>query len=114
MSALQISLETPSDDRVVILLGGELDLATAPELEESLRSVESNDTLGLVVLDLRKLRFIDSSGLRVVIGADSRARKSGRRLVLVQGGDSVHRVFRLTLLDQRLEFVDDPREIRES
>jgi anti-anti-sigma factor len=34
----------------------------------------------LIVLDLRRLDFMDSIGLRILIGADARARDDGRRL----------------------------------
>src|ERR671915_135991 len=57
------------------------------------------------------LEFIDSTGLRIVIAADARARKEGRRLVVVAGPPSVHRVFRIALLDRRLEFVEDAESI---
>jgi anti-anti-sigma factor len=50
---------------------------------------------------------MDSTGLRLLISADQRARDAGRRLVLVQGNDMVQRVLRLTRLDERLEIVPD-------
>ena len=78
-------------------LRGELDLATVDEAEAT-----------TVVVDLRALRFMDSTGLHFVLGADARARERGGRLLLVRGPESVDRVFRLALLDGRLEFVDDP------
>lgn len=89
---------------------GELDISGAPKAERLLRRVERKKP-GVLVLDLRGLTFMDSTGLRVVVGADARARREGRRLLIVRGPESVHRVFRLTLLDRRLEFVDDPSSI---
>jgi anti-sigma B factor antagonist len=58
------------------------------------------------VLDLRGVRFLDSTGLRVILAADSRARRAGRRVQVIAGPEPVHRVFRIALLDQRLEFID--------
>ncbi len=65
----------------------------------------------VVGLDLSDVRFIDSTGLRLILRADARARRDGGRVVLVRSPDQVHRVFLIALLDRRLEFVDDAREI---
>src|SRR4051812_11528166 len=92
---------------VHVTLGGELDISTAPRLEDDLRRVEA-DGPALLVIDLSGLDFMDSTGLRLLIAADSRAREAGRRLGLVQGNDMVRRVLRLTRLDERLEIVEDP------
>ena len=54
---------------------------------------------------------MDSSGLRSLVAADSRAREQGRRLVLVRGRDRVQRVFSITRLDERLEIVDDDESL---
>lgn len=89
---------------------GELDLSTAPEVERCLTGVQHDGRT--VILDLRNLSFLDSSGLRVILAADARARAAGSRLVLVAGPPAVQRVFELTLLDRRLEFVDDPSQVQ--
>ncbi|MGH2658476.1 MAG: STAS domain-containing protein [Actinomycetota bacterium] len=85
---------------------GDLDIAKAEELERQLLRMEesSPDT---VVIDLRNVTFIDSSGLRLILRAEVRAQKAGRRLVLVRGPERVHRVFQVTGLDSRLQFIDD-------
>jgi anti-anti-sigma factor len=54
---------------------------------------------------------MDSTGLRVIVSADKRAKRSGRRAVIVQGPQAVRRVFEITRLDERLEIVDTPEEI---
>ena len=59
------------------------------------------------MLDLRELAFMDSTGLRVIVAADSRAREQARRLVIVRGTDTVQRIIEMTRLDERLEIVDD-------
>jgi anti-anti-sigma factor len=58
------------------------------------------------VLDLSELDFMDSTGLRLLIAADSRAREDGRRLTIIKGPEPVQRVFRITRLEERLEIVD--------
>ncbi len=60
------------------------------------------------MLDLQQLSFMDSTGLRLLIMADARARSEDRRLVIVQGNEMVRRVMRLTRLDERLTIVEDP------
>ena len=91
-------------------LVGELDIASAPRFEEGLVEVE-RDTPGVLVLDLRRVDFIDSTGLRAVIAADERARSAGRRFVIIRGPAAVERVFSVTQLDQRLEIVDDAESL---
>jgi anti-anti-sigma factor len=90
-----------------VIVAGELDLATAEQLEAQLKQVESAGPETLV-LDLRELEFMDSTGLRAVIAADTRARERGGKLVVVRAPDDVDRVFRITLMDQHLELVDEP------
>jgi anti-anti-sigma factor len=93
-------------DTVVVRLSGELDISTAPKVEDELARVEPNRP-ELIVLDLRNLAFMDSSGLRLLIAADTRARQQGRRLTIVKGPETVQRVFRITRLEERLEIVDE-------
>jgi anti-anti-sigma factor len=109
MSPLEIITEQREGQTFVALVG-ELDIATAPRFEEGLVEVE-RDTPGTLVLDLRRVEFIDSTGLRAVIAADERARSVGRRLVIVRGPAAVERVFSVTQLDQRLEIIDDPDSV---
>ncbi len=95
-----------SNGRTWLRPSGELDLSTVEDLESRLREIEETD-VAVIVLDLSQISFMDSTGLRLVITADDRARKEGRRFLLVKGPENVHRVFRIALLDRRLEFIDD-------
>ena len=90
-----------------LVVSGELDLASAEQLDAQLKQLESPEP-DVIVLDLRELEFMDSTGLRTVIAADSRARERGARLVVVRAPEEVDRVFRLTRMDQHLELVDRP------
>jgi anti-anti-sigma factor len=102
-------LEIETGDRnglVHVALRGELDLSSVNKVQEELRRVEA-DAPPVVVLDLSKLTFLDSTGLRCLVTADQRARDDGRRVVLVRGPDPVQRVFSITRLEERLEMVDD-------
>ena len=95
------------DGVATIRFVGELDLASAPRAETALQGLESAEPAPeRIVLDLREVRFLDSTGLRVILAADSRARREGRRVQVIAGPEAVHRVFRIALLDKRLEFID--------
>jgi anti-sigma B factor antagonist len=96
-----------AEGAVLISLFGELDLSEVEQVREVLDAAEAKQPQVLVI-DLRGLEFMDSSGIRLVVEADIRAKRDGRRLLLVRGPDPVHRVFTIALLDRRLEFVDEP------
>ena len=85
-------------------LTGDLDLAAAPRLTACLDDALS--TAWLVVVDLRELRFIDTTGLAAILTADERARRSERRLVLVRGPGQVTRLIGLTSPGRRVELAD--------
>lgn len=94
-------------DTAWIRADGDLDLSSAPTLERSLRSAETQEGVTRLVLDLRSVRFLDSTGLRVVLATDARLRPSGRRFEIVRGPRAVQRVFQLAMLDERLDFIDE-------
>jgi anti-sigma B factor antagonist len=94
------------DGRLRLALSGELDLYTAPALDDALVAAEG-ESWPLLVLDLTSLQFMDSSGLRLVVRSHARAEQSGRRLVIVNGPETVARVFSATDLDSKLHLVDD-------
>lgn len=94
----------------MLTASGELDLRTSPELEERLTRVWSSGA-ELVILDLRQIEFMDSTGLRVLLGAHQRAQESGRRFALVRGADQVERVLTLTGVRDLLTVVDAPEEL---
>ncbi|HEX8974892.1 MAG TPA: STAS domain-containing protein [Solirubrobacteraceae bacterium] len=94
----------------IVVVRGELDLATSPELEESLRRIwdAGNEQL---VIDLRELEFMDSTGLSIIVKAHQRLSEEGRRLSLVRGSQQVQRLLDLTGVSERLELIDSPEEI---
>jgi anti-anti-sigma factor len=84
----------------VVVPEGELDLATAPDLEAVLATQS-----GPVVVDLRKLSFIDLRGLRVLLDADARSRQNGMNLRFIPG-PMVRRLFEVAQLPDRLAYVE--------
>ena len=75
-------------------LAGELDLANAAEVERELLHAEAGDA-GAILVDLCGLRFIDSTGIRVLLRAAARSRADGNRLVLQRAPRPVLRVLRI-------------------
>jgi anti-anti-sigma factor len=92
---------------VRVILRGELDFARADALRERLEELESENP-HLVLIDLRGLTFMDSSGLRELAAAVRRGREHGRRVVLVKGSGPVDSVLRITRAEDAMETVDDP------
>jgi anti-sigma B factor antagonist len=108
-----LEFQTSRDGTIAVVAAtGELDLSGAVVLEEEIERLEAEADLATLVLDMRGLEFMDSSGLRLVVMADMRAREAGRRFVLVRGSETVHRVFEITRMSERLDFVSDPEEVR--
>jgi anti-anti-sigma factor len=98
------------DGRAHMTLRGELDLATAPELEQLVN--ERLDTGQDVVVDLRGLEFMDSSGIRVLVAAHARAARNDARLFVVRPGPAtaVAKIVEVSGLDGELHIVDDPAQ----
>ena len=93
--------------QALIAVGGELDLGTAPTLEDAVMARLQGG--GHVVLDLRGLDFMDSTGVRVIVAAHVAAGENGGRLSLVRlaPGTPIHRVLEISGLDRVLDLVDD-------
>jgi anti-anti-sigma factor len=87
----------------VVVPEGDLDVATAHDLEAVLATQS-----GPVVVDLRKLSFIDLAGLRMLLEADARSRQNGMNLRFIPG-PMVRRLFELANLPDRLAYVE-PRD----
>ena len=86
----------------VVSVTGELDLATAPVLEEALLGV-SDHGKAAVTVDLTGCGFIDLRGLHVLLDARARLVRSNRALVLVTGNPTLLRVFKITRVDALFE-----------
>src|SRR4051812_15302456 len=97
------------NDGVLVELSGELDISTASDVESRLMELERNSPQRLV-LDLRRVNFIDSTGLSMIINADGRARKDGRRLTIVSGDGVPRRILRTVGLEDRLDVHSDVPE----
>jgi anti-sigma B factor antagonist len=97
-------------DRVVLSLDGELDLASAPLLESSGEDALRDGSAALV-LDLRGLEFIDSTGLRIILALDKRCGELGQTFALVRGSQQVERLMSITRVAEHLRLIASPEEI---
>jgi anti-sigma B factor antagonist len=95
----------PEGEAVRVVPSGSLDMLTAPLLEARLREVTEAGSRRVVV-DLRRLDFIDSTGLRLLLARDALARQDGFAFALIPGSPTIQRVFELTQTRDLLPFVD--------
>jgi anti-sigma B factor antagonist len=90
-----------------VQVAGELDLATSPQFRQTLE--EAQRAVGLVVLDLRELSFMDSSGVDVILDVADDAPRKGGRLLIVRGPAQVDRTLTLTKVCKQVSiFHFDP------
>ncbi|HEX2703054.1 MAG TPA: STAS domain-containing protein [Solirubrobacteraceae bacterium] len=87
-----------------VCVAGELSLATAPRLEQTLS--QAIGRARLVVVDLRGLTRVDAAGVGVLVSASRSARRDGRRLVLVRGLQQVDRLLALTAAANAVETIE--------
>lgn len=93
----------------VVTVVGELDVASSQVLERALMTTLNG--VAVVVVDLRGLTFIDSTGLGVLVRAHQLAQEHGRRFGLVRGNGQVSRLLSLTGLDAELLVGDSVEQL---
>jgi anti-anti-sigma factor len=97
-------------DAELVAVRGELDLASGPELESALDAIVAGRTR-IVVVDLRRLEFMDSTGLSIIVRAHQRLARDGCELGLVRGSSQVQRLLDLTGVAARLRLAAAPEEL---
>jgi anti-sigma B factor antagonist len=98
--------ESRDGERGRLTLTGELDIATAPRLEEAVTAMVGAGVKRLVI-DLRPMSFMDSSGLRLFIVLCDRARADGWTLELIRPLSPALTIFQITRAEENLPFVED-------
>jgi anti-sigma B factor antagonist len=91
-------------DRVVVRLDGELDMASAPLLQAALERTEMHTTSALV-LDVDELRFMDSTGLRIILWARERCRGRDQKFALTAGSSQVQRLLSVSGVAEQLPII---------
>ncbi len=87
---------------VTIHLAGEVDLAAAPRVESAIEDALAGEETVDITIDLDGVTFLDSTGLRVLVGAHARCAGEGRSLTLVNPSVAVSRILEITGLGQTL------------
>ena len=100
----------PRADVALIAVSGELDIASAPELEQALDQIRPELTK-LVIVDLRELEFMDSTGLSIIVRAHQRLSESDCELTLIKGQPQVQRLLDLTGVADRVRLFAEPGEL---
>ena len=96
-------LTVERDQAGVIIVHGDVDVAGGPILDAALLKAENNSQ---VIIDLGDVSFIDSSGLRCLLGASRRARDRGTTVELRHVGKEVLRLLQITRTTDQFS-IDD-------
>ena len=94
-------------DRIVLHLTGELDLASSSIFERALEDPALAST-PLLVLDLDDLRFVDSTGLRVILLAHEGARARAQEFAITPGSPQVQRLLSITSVAEHMRVIASP------
>ena len=104
VSALDIGVERRGGV-VVLHLTGELDIYTADQLRTALGRSDPRDTP--LVIDLRRVDFVDSCGLGSLIVLHNRAATADRRIAVVSNGDNIREILRIAGMEDSFLHADD-------
>ena len=92
----------------VVAPAGEIDVATVEQVRARLQECEDGDA---IVLDLRRVDFMDTSGLQLIFEQQRRAAQAASEFVVVRGSKQLQRLFDIAGFGDRLRLVDDPDEL---
>jgi anti-sigma B factor antagonist len=99
-------------DATVLSARGDIDLSTFPRLAAALDSARAGPPpRGDLILDLRAVDFMDTSGLRLVIEEQQRAAAEGYRFAVFRGSPKVQRLFEIAGLARVQELFVDPSTV---
>lgn len=108
---LNFGLETETEgNSVLVTIRGDLDIQVAEHVADELSRVESTNP-DVLVLDLRRLSFMDSSGMAIVAAARARAQAAGRRFAIVAPPAGVMRAFEVSGLAELVTIADDVAQV---
>lgn len=105
---LQVSSEAVGE-ATVVHAAGELDLHTAPSLQAEVDEVLAGNP-PLIVVDLSRVTFMDSTGLSVIVATVAAMRAHEGQVRVVTAKKKVAKVFRLTGVDQQVGMFDSVPE----
>ena len=107
---LKVSTRSQSG-RIIMSLGGEIDLYTAPRLHGELVTVLAGGAPVQIVVDMSAVEFCDSTGMNVLLAAHRRAREQGGDLELAAPRPAVRKILQVTGLESVFTVLDDPATV---
>jgi anti-sigma B factor antagonist len=106
---ISLDIEVSGDGPVTtVAVSGEIDITTAPQLEAAVAELQPAERL---VLDLRGVSFMDSTGVRLVMALDLRSRAEGWAFAIARSSGPVAHVLDLCRIPDRVRTVDDPADV---
>jgi anti-sigma B factor antagonist len=102
---VELSTDTVDGVVTVVAVTGDVDMSTAPQLEQQLTELADNGATSLVV-DLSGVDFLDSSALGVLVGMHKRLAANSGAVKLVCGHPRIERIFAITRLTEVLPVFD--------
>lgn len=93
-----------------VRLAGELELAATDDFRTEMATLMEEARGGTLMVDLRGLTFMDSTGIRLMLELDTESRKDGFDLAVINGTGLVQQVLRETGVDRILPMCDAPPE----
>jgi anti-sigma B factor antagonist len=102
---LEVSTEEPDAGTRVVVLRGELDVATVPAFRDALNPLTEDEAVNSICVDLVEVTFIDSTGLMTLLNALRRVVRRDARLVIACSNPTVLRLFEATRTDETFEIV---------
>jgi anti-sigma B factor antagonist len=102
-------VEVDAGDLVTrVAVYGEVDLSTVDPIDREIESATAQPDLSHLVVDLRGMTFMDSTGLRLLLSLLNRAKRNDYRLTVVRASQHVHRAIEIAGLAEIMDFVDEP------
>jgi anti-sigma B factor antagonist len=92
----------PEGDLTVVVVTGELDIATAPRIRDTVSRLRA-DGCDAMVLDLRELTFVDSQGLALLVQLDREARTQAWDFAIADGSPPLSRLLKIVGLEDHFE-----------
>jgi len=107
VAGFNLTVQHPDFDTVHVIVSGSLDVARAYDFDDAMRHIERTAP-GRILVDLRFLDLLDTTGLSRLVAVQRRCRRAGRRLVVVRGPRAVHHLFAAVSREEQFELVGDP------
>ncbi|HAZ19732.1 MAG TPA: anti-sigma F factor antagonist [Clostridiales bacterium] len=98
---------TTTNNELIFKIKGEIDHHNAVILRNEIDSIVENSSSEMVVLDLLETNFMDSAGLGLILGRYRKAEKLGMRFMLVNAGDRILRLLKMSGLDKTIVVKGD-------